>query len=251
MKVIQMNIEEKSISKFMEELSCSFHTNGYKKADISSLKNIPLNNRECIYLLDFTQNKIIYNRGFQNVLGYCDDEISLDFIISNHHHEDTEMVNRISKAAILYCTENPANVLNNVLFISYRRKKKDGSYIKILSESHIYEINDKGVPLKGFAKITDISFMETSDVVNWSFQADNLNNEAFKNQIYCDYKNFFTEREGDIIKEMEKGATNELISEKLNISRHTVATHRKNIFKKANRHNVEDLILFCKRRGII
>ena len=246
-----MNIDEKNMIKFIEEISYSFSTNGFKGKDIFSLNEIPLNYKEGIYLLDFAQNKVIYNRGFQTVLGYSDDDIDFEFLINNHHPDDTEMVNRVSKAAIMYCFENPVNVLNNVLFISYRRKKKDGSYIKVLSESCIYEINDKGVPTKGFAKITDISFMDTSDIVNWTFQADDLNKEAFKEHIYSAYYNFFTEREKGIIKEIEKGGTNELISKKLNISKHTVATHRKNIFKKSNRHNKKDLIFFCKRNGII
>ena len=236
---------------FIEELTCSLRSNGYKEEGISSLKRIPLSQKECIYLLDFERNKIVYSRGFKNVLGFSDDDINLDFILNNHHPDDNEMVNRISKATLMYCFNNPLNVLNNVLFISYRRRKKDGSYIKILSESSIYEINDKGMPVNGFAKITDISFLDTSDTVNWTFQADNLDKEAFKEIIYEANSHFFTEREKDIIKEIEKGATNGLISKSLNISKHTVATHRKNIFRKSNRHNVADLILFCKRKGII
>lgn len=251
MKVIQLHIEEKSMSKFMEEISCSFNTNGFKKLDISSLKNISLNNNECIYLLDFTQNKIIYSGGFQNVLGFPEELIDMDFILNGHHPDDRELVNRIRMASIKYSFEHPHNVLNNVLFISYKRRKKDDSYIRVLSISSVFEIDKNGVPLKVLTRMTDISFMDTPDVVKWSFQSDNLNEEVFKKLIYSTSYSFFTGREKDIIKEMDKGATNGSISEKLNISKHTVATHRKNIFKKANRHNVEDLILFCKRKGII
>ncbi len=246
-----MNIDDKDMMKFMEEVSCSFSTNRFKEKDTFSLNNIPLNYKECIYLLDFVQNKIIYNRGFQNVLGYDDNDIDFEFILNNHHPDDSEMVNRISKAAILYCLDNQFNVINNVLFISYRRRKKDGSYIKVLSESCIYEINDKGAPIKSFAKLTDISFMDTSDIVNWTFQADDLDKEEFKKQINKAYYDFFTEREIEIIVEIAKGLTNKQISGRLHISKHTVATHRKHIFKKCNRHNTKDLIFFCKRKGII
>ena len=246
-----MNIDDKNMVKFMEEFSCCFSKESFKGTDTYFLKNITLNQSECIYLLDFEQNKITYNRGFQNVLGFDDDGINFDFIINNHHLDDSEMVNRISKAAILYCLENPVNILNNVLFISYRRKKKDGSYIKVLSESCIYEINDKGVPTKGFTKLTDISFMDTLNIVNWTFQTDNLNKEAFKKQIYKAYYNFFTKREKEIIIEIAKGHTSNQISKELNISKHTVSTHRKHIFKKSNLNNSKDLIFFCKRKGII
>jgi len=246
-----MNIDDENMVEFIKELSCSFSTNGYKEKDTFSLNNVPLNIKECIYLLDFVKNKVIYNRGFQNVLGYSDDAIDFGFIINNHHPDDSEMVNRISKAAILYCLDNHVNVLNNVLFISYRRKKKDGSYIKVLSESCIYEIDGKGFPTKGFAKITDISFMDTSDIVNWTFQAKDLDKEDFKKQIQNAYYNFFTKREKEIITEISNGLTSDAMAKKLNISVHTISTHRKHILKKANRHNTKDLLLFCRRKGII
>jgi len=246
-----MNIDDKNMVNFMKDYSYSFRTNGHQEKDIFSLENIHLNNKECIYLLDFVKNKIIYAKGFQNVLGYADKNISFEFIIDNHHPEDNEAVNRISKAAILHCMENPANVLNSVLFIAYRRKKKDGTYIKVLSESSIFEINDKGMPTKGFTKITDISFIDTSEVVNYWMEADDFNKEAFNEKIYSAYADFFTDREKDIIKELAKDLTTRSIAEKLCISEHTIATHRKHILKKSNTHKTEDLLLFCKRKGII
>ncbi|MFK5878911.1 MAG: LuxR C-terminal-related transcriptional regulator [Flavobacteriaceae bacterium] len=204
-----------------------------------------------IYIKDYLNDKIIYSRGFYNVLGYSDDNINSDFLLKNIHPDDVEIVNRISRAAYFYSLTNPINVLDNVLYISYRCKKKDGSYIKVLCKSSIDEINDEGVLLKGLTKFTNISFMDTSEVVDWTFEADNLDKEVFKNNIYKNYNDFFTKREREIIIEAAKGKTNKQISEKLFISEHTVATHRKHLYKKANKHNLNDLIIFCKKRGIL
>ena len=73
----------------------------------------------------------------------------------------------------------------------------------------------------------------------------------FTKQIYKTYNNFFTEREVEVIFEIKKGLTNQQISESLNISIHTVATHRKHILKKAVCNNTDQLLLFCKGKGII
>ena len=73
----------------------------------------------------------------------------------------------------------------------------------------------------------------------------------FKQQVYKAYQNFFTKREKRIILKIEKGLSNKEIGKKLNISEHTIATHRKNILKKAKCHNSEELILFCKEKGIL
>lgn len=246
-----MNIDGKDMAKFIKEVSNYYNIKCLKEQDTAKLKDIPCNHNECIFLLDFAQNKIIYSRGFQNVLGYSDNDITLDFIMNNHHPDDSEIVKRINKASLIYCMENPVDVFNNILVISYRRRKKDGSYIKVLHESSTYEVNDKGITTQVLIKLFDISFMDTSNRVKWKFTAKNLDKEAFKKIIYKVNYEFFTPREIEIIKETAKGLTNNLIAEKLYISKHTVATHKKNILKKSNCHNTIELLNFCKNHEFI
>jgi DNA-binding CsgD family transcriptional regulator len=248
-----MNVADIDMNLYINENSTDLSKILYEgiENDIFNVNNIVLNNNECFYIKDYLNNKIIYCKGFYNVIGYSDDDIDLDFLLNNIHPNDIEIVNRISNTAVLYCSENPYNILNNTLCVSYRRKKKDSTYIKVLSQSYITEVNDDGVLVKGLTKLADISFIDTSDAVNWTFEAKNLNKEAFKNNIYKAYNNFFTIREREIIVEIAKGNTNKQISEKLYISKHTVATHRKHLFKKSNTHSVKELILFCNKIGVI
>ena len=59
-----------------------------------------------------------------------------------------------------------------------------------------------------------------------------------------------TEREIEIIKYLTQGFTNTQISEKLFISPRTVDTHRTNIMKKIDVHNVASLIRFAFQNGL-
>ncbi len=54
-----------------------------------------------------------------------------------------------------------------------------------------------------------------------------------------------TEREVDIIKLIAKGYTNKEVADQLNISAHTVNTHRKNIMAKLNIKNVAGLVVYA------
>ncbi len=54
-----------------------------------------------------------------------------------------------------------------------------------------------------------------------------------------------TERELDIIKLIAKGYTNKEVADQLNISAHTVNTHRKNIMAKLNIKNVAGLVVYA------
>ncbi len=75
--------------------------------------------------------------------------------------------------------------------------------------------------------------------------------DFFEQQVYNAYQNFFTKRETGIIIQIEKGLTNIEIAEILSINEQTIVVLRKNIMKKAKCSNKEELILFCKEKGIL
>lgn len=64
-------------------------------------------------------------------------------------------------------------------------------------------------------------------------------------------KSIVSKREKEIINFICKGYTTEEISEKLYISKHTVETHRKNIFSKLQVHNIAGLVKTAVALGII
>ena len=65
------------------------------------------------------------------------------------------------------------------------------------------------------------------------------------------YDDLLTEREVQILQMIAEGYTNSQIAEKLFISSGTVDTHRKNIMKKLNVHNVSGLVKYAIKHKII
>lgn len=246
-----MNIDNKEMSVFLDQVSDTLVDDFSNKTDLKDFESIPINQNECFHVVDFVENNLIYHRGFESLLGYTSSEISIKFIEGLYHPEDSDMINRIIQSSILYTLKVPDCSLNNKLFITFRLKKQDGSYIKVLSQSTICEVDVKGRMTRTLIKFTNVSFMDMSGNVSWDFHANNLNKKAFKKEIYIVYNDFFTKRETEIIVEIAKGLTNIQIGKKLHISELTVATHRKSIFKKANCHNSKGLLLFCQEKGII
>ncbi len=246
-----MKIEGKDSSDYTDKYSASFSENIAKINDFEFFDSYPIRKKESIMIIDIMQQKILFAKGFKDLLGYDDDEITLDLIVSSWHPDDKNIVDRVGLATITYTFEHLKDSPSHFLEITFRRKKSDGSYIKLLSRSSAFKMDESGNIESLFIQYTDISFMDTPNIVCWNFEIDNLDTESFRTNIYKAYTDFFTEREKDIIKEIEKGFTNGSISENLNISKYTVETHRKNIFKKSKQHNTKDLLNFCKRKGII
>ena len=61
----------------------------------------------------------------------------------------------------------------------------------------------------------------------------------------------FSKREKQIIRLMAGGSNSKEIAENLNISAHTVKTHRRNILRKSECGNLVQLIAKCIKEGLI
>ena len=60
-----------------------------------------------------------------------------------------------------------------------------------------------------------------------------------------------TPREREILQMLGEGNSNKEVATKLNLSLHTVETHRGNLLEKLNLHSTAELILYAVRRGIV
>jgi two-component system, NarL family, response regulator NreC len=60
-----------------------------------------------------------------------------------------------------------------------------------------------------------------------------------------------TPREREILQMLGEGNSNKEVATKLNLSLHTVETHRGNLLEKLNLHSTAELILYAVRKGIV
>lgn len=221
---------------------------GKQEQEVPSLDDIP---GECLYLLDFKEREMLCRRGFKGLLGFEDGEVDFDFAFNGYHPEDELLVTRIIKTALHYGVKPELGSEDMVLMMTYRRRKKDGSYVQIFSQSSVYETDDSGNISKTLTRLSDISFLTLNTPVNWTFHSREVDGEEFRSRVYLAFANPFTTRELEIIRGIREGWTNEVIADNLSISPHTVATHRKNIFRKCDCHSPEELIVYCRMHGIL
>jgi len=120
----------------------------------------------------------------------------------------------------------------------------------MLTDNFIIQTNGENLVQSILVRYTDISFLDNSKTVDWKVNLDYLDEELIVKEIYGDKKNIFTEREKEIILLVIIGTSSPVIAKKLDISKHTVATHRKNIFSKSNCSGLEELKVFCKKNGV-
>ncbi|WKK66457.1 LuxR C-terminal-related transcriptional regulator [Lutimonas zeaxanthinifaciens] len=219
--------------------------------ELTGFEEQKVSRNECLYIVDFNKNELIHKKGFENLLGYSDEEMNAALLFEGYHPQDKEIITKVIQEAILYTLKHSSEGDQNSLYLKYRRRRKDGTYITVLSQSFIYDLDKNGKRLKSITRLTDVSFTSENDGVSFSFQAKNLDQESFQWKIHEAYLDLFTSRELEVMNEMFKGITNREIGENLFISEHTVATHRKNIYKKSSCSSVNELYIYCEPKGIL
>lgn len=223
-----------------------------QKKDFDELSDFPLiAGKQSIYVMDWSKDKITYCRGILDFLGYTEEEFNMSMALKRIHPDDEKVVSRVIKGIVNHCIQENVSGKNEYLNITYRIRKRDGSYVKVLRTSGAYEVNLKGELVSNWSVLTDINFISNENQVEWDFNASALDVEGLREEVFKEFKNFFTLTELLVIHAIHKGFKNREIAENLNISVHTVATHRKNIMRKSNCSNVKQLMSFCFRNGIL
>jgi DNA-binding CsgD family transcriptional regulator len=244
----------KSINEFIKEVALKLSEQPFTGRDNADIHKFPLNSKQCLYIIDWQSSTVVYQKQISDVLGYNEGEFNLETILSIAHPDDLSLIKRITQAVVnhlLNYTWDPSSQEVPTLNISYRFRKKDGSYIKILRQSTLYEKTETGLMKSNLSLLTDISFFDTSDSINWEFIAPKIEQDVFRNEIYKEFNHFFTKREIDVIQLIHENYITKSIAEKLFISEHTAYSHRKNILRKSNCHNSKQLVEFCKKIGIL
>jgi DNA-binding CsgD family transcriptional regulator len=239
------------MKSFLKEIKGKVMARKGNALDLKYLHKIPLNNLECLLLFDFTKNKILYHKGFDSVFGYQDMKFDMGFIFEKYHHEDAPFIKNIVKELVLQLVDITIPEYSSILNISYRFKKANGSYARVMSNTMVYQTDDSDKVLNVLIRYTDISFTHESDAVEWAVDPTYMNVDKIQYNIYGEGMFIFTPRELEVIGRIFEGNSNHEIATELNISRHTVTTHRKNILFKSNCSDIGQLKLFCKQNGII
>ena len=247
-----MSLLDLNNDQFTKEIAKNLSTPVYHKKGFDDIASFPLiKGKQCLYVMDWRVSKITFAKGVEEFLGYKEDELDPQLLFNFCHSEDKTFVMRIIKGVVLHCSKNNMSGNGEYLNMTFRIKKKDGTYIKILRQSSTYQQDKEGRFISSLSLLTDISFISKVNRVEWDIYAKDLDMDLVKNSVFKEFINFFTKRELDVIAAMAKGLNNIQIAQQLYISKHTVSTHRKNIFAKSNCSNAQEVIEFCKNYGIL
>lgn len=193
-------------------------------------------------------------------------EIGIKDLLQTVIPEEIDIINLKSEIINNFYTSFLAkeDVLNYKNMFSYRMKDKSGKIRTMLYQAFPLSVLENGTPEHVFCIQTDVSHLKVTSSNTVSFihmhggkcyynidiskgKFDPNYPEGNKN----DFSALLTEREKQIVIRFSRGLNAEQIAEELNLSHHTIKTHRRNVLQKSGCTNTTELVAKCLTNGII
>ena len=251
------NKENKLISVWEESNKTTFSKTEFPninfKKIISSLVSLgPF----YFYVIDFYDMSISHiSPSIKQIHGFDPETVTFNDIMNSIHPDDMGFVASAENAAIKFLYEiiKKENITNYKTNFSFRSLMSNGEYELLNHQSFILTTDENG----GFGKALNIHTNINHITKTNSFTFSLIGLKGFpsytdiKVSFGADEYTSFSHREIEIIKLISKGNNNSEIACKLNISLHTVKSHRKNINRKAHCKNATELVNKCISKGLL
>ncbi len=236
---------------FFEKYADKISKDGSVKTSFIHLDQFPLLPSQAIYIADMQEMSVTYQRGIEKLLGYSRKEFTFDLLMQFYHPDDFERYMFLVKKANEWIRKYKTPAFSFEATFDYRIRKKDGSYLKVLRQSTVFETLHSGLIKSSFSILSDISKIKTGTSVNLSMVDTNTGRIMLEEGENTNPEFNFTKREMEILLKLKQGMNSTKIAEDLQCSRHTVDTHRRKMLHKTGCKNTIEMISYCIRIGII
>lgn len=221
-------------------------------SDFSELKNYRLLNNQALYVFDLQEQSVPFQRNIKSLLGYSEEEFNYELITHFYHPDDFQHHLTVLMRFNEFFQKTKPDPFALVFSASFRIRKKDGSYIKVIRHSTNFRSDENGNPLCGLSILSDVTDIKKDNFVTFSISGEGEEVKEAKQFFVNFYKNeFFTKREKQLLVKLSLGKKSKEISSELGISKHTVDTHRRKMLQKSGCKNTVELLNFCSQQGII
>ena len=206
------------------------------------------------YIFNFKTLELeLVSPGVELVLGYKPAEVTIDFLISLLHPDDMPwFLSFENKTAEFFAQLAPEKIMKYKNRYDFRLRKNDGSYIRVLHQATIAQMDENGGLVRTLGVQTDITHLKPEGKPVMSL----IGMDGEPSYLDIDVKNTFQEsrdilskREKQVLALLIEGKLSKEIGDILNISKQTVDTHRKNMLHKNNLNNTGELIGKAIRQG--
>jgi len=246
-----VEFDQSTFKGFFKKYGVQIRDKSFTRKSYSCFDDYPLLPSQALYIFDMQEMSMPYQRGIKRLFGYSEEEFNFELFNHWYHPDDHDRYLYLLKVSNEWARKLKPDPFTIEASIDYRVRKKNGSYIKILRQTTIFETCNDNSPKSSFSFITDISKIKTNTNINLSLIDVNSGDVIFEDKEKNPENVQLTKREKEILLQIKKGLNSQAIADEFNCSKHTVDTHRRKMLRKSGCKNTVELIGFCTKNGIL
>ncbi len=195
------------------------------------------------HIINLLTGEIEYcSNDIRDVLGYNPSEFNIDFYASILSPDDHLAILEIQNEALHFSQKLTEDKFHYKYCFDLRLRKSDGTYLQFHYQNFlIYQDIETNKATKILTHLTDISEYRFGGKPKLIPVKLDFNIDKILRIDQFDILNI-SKREKDVFELLVEGLTSKEIANKLGVSKLTIDTHRKNLLKKNNCHNTNELI---------
>lgn len=200
------------------------------------------------------QNFEYVSKNFTSCTGLSRDKMingGMDYFWSIFHPEDVEpwlkCLTDLMTFTMTKLTDKQRKKMSYTW--NYRIKTASNTYVNIIQNTTPLQFDDSHKPIIGMAHYTVLEGDIKMDICACAKYLNDKNEYEtlfYQNESTSNLLSFISNRERDVVRLIITKKTSEEIANKLNISKHTVDTHRRNILKKLHIDSTFELVNYFK-----
>lgn len=213
-------------------------------------KTIPRFPDEAIYIYSVAQKKMIYTKGWEEVLGYKDGEITLKKVLFTTTEEYARFSNDLNENAIKFIMNHPEDLEQYSFVIELKKIRKDGSIVPLICRVGVLKA-EHGKPSLLIGRFQINKNIRLGKIMYYAaygpqkYQFEEYLNKKLFNYFAITYK------EKEALEMVTQGLSFKEIAHKLNVSQSAIEKRILPLYKKFDVKSLSHLISFAYENLIL
>ena len=213
-------------------------------------QSIPKFPEEAIYIYSFKQNKMVYAQGWEEILGYRDNEISMMTIVNITSPEFAIFSHELNDKALMFIHMKTENLEAYSFTIELKKLHKNGTPIPLISRVGVYKSeNGRVIEIIGRSQVNrSIKFGKVMRYAAYGPEKSEFEEELSK----ALFKHFaISRKEKEALEMVSKGYSFKEIASSFEVSQSAIEKRIIPLYKRFNVKSLSHLISFAFENHIL
>ena len=238
----------------IKDLESNICPNDIKWSFSDCEKFICLNNQFYILTEFPTFSATLISRNIKEILGIDPINLPSKSFFDLIHPNDLPIILFADSKLINSICDNYDEIkpYDSVFTTDFRLKSHNGQYNRFLNQNCIIDKEKSQIRFKILSLYTDITHIKKTTKIEFDHSHDgNTLSFDFPDKELISRSSIFTPKEIIILKLLATGKNSREIAAMLNISHHTIDTHRRQMLAKSHQNNTAMLVAYAIENGLI